>query len=103
MGLLRTQATKLHFLQAVGFPMLLHQRQFLFSFAISLKTNISAVMSVCLCDSFVVMNNSALTGKMLMKPDVLGFFEYVSRTFKTLILHEDYLGESGASLEIFKI
>ena len=51
-GVLYIPATMLHFLQAVNFCMVLQQRQFLFSFAISLKATTSAVMSFCLCLTF---------------------------------------------------
>jgi len=49
------------------------------------------------------MNNSAPNGTMFMKPDVLGFFENLSTVFKTVILHEVYIQEGGANLELFKI
>ena len=74
---------------------------FLWAFAISRKATTRAIMSVFLCLSIAVMDSWAPTGKRFMKPDVLGFFKNLSRKFKIIYLHEDYIGESGASLELF--
>jgi hypothetical protein len=88
--LLCIQATKLHFLEAVGFFACSCNSANFYELSLYREKRLLEPLcqSFCVCLSFclslAVMNSSAPTGKMFRKADLLGFLENLSRKFKTV-------------------